>query len=748
MMANRREVLKYFYKKNWVSFPCKEKSKHPAVLSWKGINQSVKIKPQQNIALLTGSVSGVCVIDIDNKNNGLILYNALKNSFSNGKHPKTQIVKTGGGGYHIYVKHTEALVNSNSVCYLNGEKVGIDIRCDKGYVMAATSVHPNGSKYVYEQGLDVKVMKCPDWLLLNGKNFTIDANGKAIEIVPVKGAPAKKREIIKSNIDWTPEKLENVITGLNRERFNDLDAWINLCYACHNISDEPWVGDILEKYCELFYDKDFKPGESRAKMLTCDGSLTSASILYWLKIDNVELYHELKYDVKNLGRFDYNDDYSFIQFMNEYNGKVFKTFKELDKTMAINAPRAIAYFTIGDGLFIKRTKEYYDMTRKLGLNDFVMYAENYLKKDDELKPYTISQWLVNNKNKYEKLTCQKNLSHTNKYEFNVFTGIKAKLVDLDAIDDDTKFGLEMWKELMLMNWASEEPVMYDYLISWFRNLFHPDISRTNIALAMIAKQGVGKNTVISLIREFILGFHNVKECTGIDEVVGNFNGHLEGVLWVIINEMASNKDDFRKNFDKLKSNITDDTLSIHKKGFTPYDVPNITSYTLLSNHDDSISVEDSDRRYAITSMNTWNRNNIDYFGKLRKAILNQDVGNAIYTYCMQYENLVNVMKIPDTKLKRQMIELSMANPLKFLKFLKEEFDMVNDDESDFDLIDCFIRSATVKGSEFYLKYREWCVLNGERPTTNTKFGITIKNNILKKRTKTGMAYDVGSIKFG
>ena len=55
-----------------------------------------------NVGMATGKASDIVVIDIDPRNGGNETFAALKRKL--GPLPKTVIVKTGGGGRHLYFK--------------------------------------------------------------------------------------------------------------------------------------------------------------------------------------------------------------------------------------------------------------------------------------------------------------------------------------------------------------------------------------------------------------------------------------------------------------------------------------------------------------------------------------------------------------------------------------------------------------------------------------------------------------------
>lgn len=84
--------------------------------------------PTAGIAIVTGKVSGITVIDVEHDGEWEYL-------------PETKTVRTGGGGYHFYYNYNPKLKNSVRI------RESTDIRNDGGYVVAPPSRHLSGRKY-------------------------------------------------------------------------------------------------------------------------------------------------------------------------------------------------------------------------------------------------------------------------------------------------------------------------------------------------------------------------------------------------------------------------------------------------------------------------------------------------------------------------------------------------------------------------------------------------------------------------
>jgi hypothetical protein len=117
--------------------------------------------PHANVAIVTGAISHLVVLDIDAQHGGEDSLADLEEI--HGCLPSTIEAATGSGGRHLYFVHPGGLVR-NRVALLPG----IDVRGDGGYVVAPPSVHPNGKPYAWAPARgpdDVALAGLPAWLL-------------------------------------------------------------------------------------------------------------------------------------------------------------------------------------------------------------------------------------------------------------------------------------------------------------------------------------------------------------------------------------------------------------------------------------------------------------------------------------------------------------------------------------------------------------------------------------------------------
>ena len=140
-------------------FPLVERDKLPAIKGGftgattdaEQIEAAWEHRPNLNIGIATGTMSrGVVVIDLDidedKDEDGVATLRAWERE--HGELPETASAKTGRGGLHLYYRCDQPVASS-----VNVDK-GVDVRGEGGYVVAPPSVHPNGSRYEWEEYLD------------------------------------------------------------------------------------------------------------------------------------------------------------------------------------------------------------------------------------------------------------------------------------------------------------------------------------------------------------------------------------------------------------------------------------------------------------------------------------------------------------------------------------------------------------------------------------------------------------------
>lgn len=190
MIRERKNFIRKLVFEGYKLFPCDERNKPNLNLQnfqheFKEFNERLKVKilqsdylPSYNLAILTGELNQLIVLDVDVEYMGTSVWESILIRNNGKKDLDTFKVKTPGGGYHYYFSYDHQNFHLMDSLYrptLQGiGKVGIDLIAENGYVMVPFSLKKekqylpvNISPY-----LDFRdhLKPMPDWLYLFFRN--------------------------------------------------------------------------------------------------------------------------------------------------------------------------------------------------------------------------------------------------------------------------------------------------------------------------------------------------------------------------------------------------------------------------------------------------------------------------------------------------------------------------------------------------------------------------------------------------
>lgn len=115
--------------------------------------------PDANLAVVTGLVSALVVLDLDPRHGADAGLAELERA--HGALAETVESRTGGGGRHLYFAHPGEVLHNRV-----GIAPGVDLRGDGGYVVAPPSIHASGESYRWVRSPDVcRLAPLPEWLV-------------------------------------------------------------------------------------------------------------------------------------------------------------------------------------------------------------------------------------------------------------------------------------------------------------------------------------------------------------------------------------------------------------------------------------------------------------------------------------------------------------------------------------------------------------------------------------------------------
>ena len=165
---------------------CSSAGKHPLVRN--GVHEATtdatlirtwwKQRRLANVAIATGSVSGIIVIDIDLGHPANTAFGSPGEAKAQSppdvwdslerltpELPRTLTALTGGGGLHLLYTSDDATLGNSAGALpgIEGELPGVDLRANGGYIVAPPSVHRSGARYGWLDP-DREPVPAPTWL--------------------------------------------------------------------------------------------------------------------------------------------------------------------------------------------------------------------------------------------------------------------------------------------------------------------------------------------------------------------------------------------------------------------------------------------------------------------------------------------------------------------------------------------------------------------------------------------------------
>jgi hypothetical protein len=163
-MSMLHAALKLADRGLWV-FPCRPQDKRPATA--RGLKDATidrgqierwwRAQPNCNIGVVTGVISGIMVVDVDDLDAEAEL---RKLEQEHCPLPAT-VESVTARGRHLFFKWPDRAIR-NSASKL---AAGVDIRGDGGYVVVPPSLHPSGRRYSWSVDSANCFATAPDWLL-------------------------------------------------------------------------------------------------------------------------------------------------------------------------------------------------------------------------------------------------------------------------------------------------------------------------------------------------------------------------------------------------------------------------------------------------------------------------------------------------------------------------------------------------------------------------------------------------------
>lgn len=311
----------------------------------------------------------------------------------------------------------------------------------------------------------------------------------------------------------------------------------------------------------------------------------------------------------------------------------------------------------------------------------------------QLNDKFINEWIKDDLRMYNDLIFKPinpglELNNESSEEYNTFTGysplIKTPVMDNTIIDE--------WKNVVfqLCEGIQEN---YDYYIRFLAQMIQFPEKRTGVSILFRSNEGVGKNQHLEAIQNIITKsyfFSSAKK----DDFVGKFALAFQNKLLLNWNETGSCAD----SIDEIKSKITDEYVTVEKKGIDKIECKNYARIIFTTNNMCPLPISDSNRRFVIFQSTDYYIENggVKFWTKFNETINNPEFIACLYNYLNSIDlSEWEYKTFPKTKAYNQMRSLYISPEIMFIM----------------DYIVNHPKSAKVKGSDLFGEYNDYCELN-------------------------------------
>lgn len=268
-----------------------------------------------------------------------------------------------------------------------------------------------------------------------------------------------------------------------------------------------------------------------------------------------------------------------------------------------------------------------------------------------------------------------------------------------------------------------------YVLDWIAFLFQHPLEKQGVNIVLFGGQGTGKSTLGDLLIN-ALGDRCAMAIANDQHLLGNFNAHLEGKVFLMLDEAL-----FGKNpaiAGRYKALTTQPTMIIERKGVDARTVKNMLSMLICSNSLAGVPIEPGDRRATVIEVSSIRANDTAYFRSLWKCwetggreafiqlMLARDISQFDQRLCLQ------------TPEKAEMAEATADVPTRY--WLARLASGTAPNRGD------WTKPLFVTGSDLEADFMAWAIAAGVRPVGKSELSRRI-GELCPSRQKTRAGAD-------
>lgn len=270
--------------------------------------------------------------------------------------------------------------------------------------------------------------------------------------------------------------------------------------------------------------------------------------------------------------------------------------------------------------------------------------------------------------------------------------------------------LELLQHLCADSAESDQGVLdiVDWVIKWLALPLQHQGTKMRSALVFHGPQGAGKNLFFEIIAA-IYGKYSI--VVGQEHLEEKHNDWCSSKLFMIGDEVIARQELYHQK-NKLKAFITGETIQINPKFLPIRTERNYINVVFLSNEDQPLALEESDRRYFVVYTPPERKD--DLYQRVDACIANGGI-EAFYDYLLNVDldGFAAFSRPPMTIAKRDLIDLGLKPEQRFI------YEWING------YLPIFL--APCSAGQLYRLFQYWATRNGERAPPQKTFTGNVRN---------------------
>ena len=185
-------------------------------------------------------------------------------------------------------------------------------------------------------------------------------------------------------------------------------------------------------------------------------------------------------------------------------------------------------------------------------------------------------------------------------------------------------------DFILQNICNNQEEVFNYLINYLAHMMQKPEEKPSVMIVLLGGQGVGKGTFFDLLET--VWQKTTLLVSSIDQVLGRFNGGLERIFIVMLDEALFSGD--RKAAEKLKSLITEGRVLVENKYASQKSIRSYHRFFAASNKTHFVKVDSDDRRFLFLRVSEFKAQDVNYYGDIRNSFKNESIMGSFVTHLM------------------------------------------------------------------------------------------------------------------